>query len=474
MTSSDDFLQRYGPEGERVEYKSARKNVPRDFWETYSSFANTSGGTIILGVEEDQIAGTYEVTGVENPQHEMKVIWDTLNNPAKISANLLDSKDVYVENVDGFDVIIVEVPRADRRSRPVYLNGNMLLETYKRNHEGDYRCRQEVVHSMLRDSLDDKSDGETVDSLEGYDCLVMEDIERFVSMLGPTGHRNKWASQSVEEVLFTIGTIKSKNGIIHPTRAGLLMFGRISNILDEFPNFHLDYREVMNDERWSFRINSDSFNVDYNVFSFMMAVIGKLSEKIGSPFKLEGMRRQDESEAFIAIREAVVNALVHADYYGRGGISIIYDGDRVAVTNPGSLRIPLENAIRGGTSDPRNSNMMRMMLGIGLVEEIGAGIHSMFLSKDDGSLLNVSIEELADPERVRVVLTLPIQQISLTESESRILRYVSDNPHTTMKELSEAVGLSSRTVSRIVSELIDRGVIVRTGTFKNMTWMIKR
>ena len=82
-------------ESNNLEVKAAQKGLPRSLWETYSAFANTDGGTILLGVEEDS-HGRLSVCGVNEPESLVKVLWDDLNNPSCVNVNLLTDNDVSI------------------------------------------------------------------------------------------------------------------------------------------------------------------------------------------------------------------------------------------------------------------------------------------------------------------------------------------------------------------------------------------
>ena len=95
-----------------IEVKAAKGGIPNSIWETYSSFANTFGGTIILGIEEDKVTKEFIPCGVVNPQQMLSDIWNTLNNSQKISTNILLEHHVYSLEYNGMHFIIMEVPRA--------------------------------------------------------------------------------------------------------------------------------------------------------------------------------------------------------------------------------------------------------------------------------------------------------------------------------------------------------------------------
>ena len=115
-----------------LEFKSARGGVPGSMWETYSSMANTDGGCILLGVENN---GT--ISGLPDPAKARKTVWDLLNNRGQVSVNLLSNDQVRVVPVGEKSVLVMEIPRANRRQRPVYVGQSPITGTYRRNY-GDH------------------------------------------------------------------------------------------------------------------------------------------------------------------------------------------------------------------------------------------------------------------------------------------------------------------------------------------------
>ena len=105
-------------ENAAVEFKRARGGVPADFWPSYSAFANTDGGIIIIGVREKD--GKREIEGLPDAEKTVVDIWNAVNNAEKISANVLFNESVYPVEVDGKQLVVVEVPRAERTVRPVF------------------------------------------------------------------------------------------------------------------------------------------------------------------------------------------------------------------------------------------------------------------------------------------------------------------------------------------------------------------
>ena len=137
-------------ENNRLEAKKATDSLPRTLWETYSSFANSYGGVILLGASENT-DGSLSISGIDNSRKMLTEFWNLVNNPQKVSTNLLCDKDVELIELDGKYIIVVHVPRAERDRRPVYINNNIFDGTFRRNWEGDYHCTQAEVKAMLRD-----------------------------------------------------------------------------------------------------------------------------------------------------------------------------------------------------------------------------------------------------------------------------------------------------------------------------------
>ena len=144
-----DFQQisRYR-ENNRLEAKLATGGLPRSIWETYSAFANSNGGLILLGVEElpDH---TLRVQGLLEPHELAEEFWTLVNDPAVVSANILRPEDVWVAGTEEGSVVVIQVPPAERDQRPVYVGGDPFRGSYRRSGDGDYHCTRAELNAML-------------------------------------------------------------------------------------------------------------------------------------------------------------------------------------------------------------------------------------------------------------------------------------------------------------------------------------
>lgn len=260
-------------ENAHIEAKAATGGVPQSMWETYSAFANTNGGVILLGVKEDTHSKKLIPVGVENPEKLISEIWNILHNAQKISENILLNENIYAINYRNMQLIVVEVPRAARQNRPVYLGRDMFTGTYRRSGEGDYRCKREEILAMLRDQTEEGVDSKVVESLMLED-LNAESLRGYRMMFSNRKPDHIWTKLSDEQFLHKIGAAKKgSDGCLHPTLAGLIFFGDFVTIMDELPNYFLDYRERMAaDTRWSDRVCCSDGDWSGNIFDFYFRI----------------------------------------------------------------------------------------------------------------------------------------------------------------------------------------------------------
>ncbi len=389
-----------------VEAKLAAKGIPASVWETYSSFANTFGGVILLGVEEDPKTHRLNLCGVSDPHQRIADLWNVLNNPQKVSQNILLNHHIYAEEYEGRTYVVMEVPRANRREKPVYIGTDPFRGSFRRNHEGDYHCSREEVLAMMRDQAPESVDGRVIDHLEIED-LNTESIRRYRTMFQNVKPGHVWTNRNDEEFLLKVGAAgRGEDRRLHPTLAGLLFFGDFMTIVGELPNYFLDYRERLDaDARWSDRVTSGDGDWSGNIFDFYFKILDRLTGDIKRPFRLDqSLVRIDDTPIHAALREGLANALIHADYYGRCGIVIEKKYHELSISNPGLFRIGIAEAIAGGISDARNSRIFNLFSLIDIGERSGSGLCDIYHVWEKSGYVRPSITEQMDPDRTTLTL----------------------------------------------------------------------
>ena len=367
--------------GERVtlECKEAHGKIPNTVYETYSSFANTMGGLILLGVKENiGNSGSeprFVFVGVDNPEKRIKEFWDVINSN-KVSANILMEDNVGYCVVEGKTIIWIDVPQADYRFKPVYINENPLKGSYKRNHEGDYHCTVEEVKAMMRDSSESGSD-ETL--LVGY---TMDDIDetclhKYRQQYQNMNPMHAWNEENDMDFLKALGGYKKdritkQEGL---TAAGLLMFGKGEAVRERFGNIRMDYvdfTDPLPGMRWGDRLTYDG-TWENNLYNYVNIILRKLETGLRKPFRLNGMVRVDDTVVHQAVREAMINMIIHADYHCTGVLKVEKYNDGFLFSNPGSLKMPVQKIYEGGHSVARNPRIQNMFRMIGYGDNNGSG-----------------------------------------------------------------------------------------------------
>ena len=299
--------------GERVtlECKRAKAEVPKSVWMTYSAFANTIGGVILLGVDEDlqekDISKRFQIIGVDEPSKIITDFWNTLNSD-KVNENILLDSDVEVVNMDGAQIVCIHVPQADWRAKPIYLNGNIYKGTYRRNNEGDYHRTEAQVKAMIRDSNADGNDSILIEYY-GMDDLDPDSLRQYRTEFRLENNTHVWHRVDDKTFLRNLGgyTEDRQTGREGLTLAGLMMFGKGLAIRDRFANFRMDYLDMshlVGDERYHDRLTYDGL-WENNLYQFFRIVSPKIQFDLPKPFKLEkGWKRKDDTPQREAVREA--------------------------------------------------------------------------------------------------------------------------------------------------------------------------
>ena len=263
---------------------------------------------------------------------------------------------------------------------------------------------------MMRDQADISQDARVMDTMTTA-VFDMDTIRRYRQRMDNLRPGHVWSELAVEDFLHRIGAMaRDGSGKLRPTAAGLLMFGHEYEIVREFPHYFLDYQEhdrsATEDERWTDRIVSSSGDWSGNICDFYFRVYNRIAQDIKVPFKLNGADRIDDTPLHKALREALANALIHADYYDRRGLVIQKWPDKIRIANPGAFRINVQEALVGGVSDPRNESLIKMFNLINVGERAGSGLPSIRSVWQKQGWQVPEIVEAFNPDRT--TLTLPL------------------------------------------------------------------
>lgn len=470
--------------GERISFecKKCENQIPKSVWETYSSFANTVGGIIVLGItehmEEPDQAKRFEITGVNNPTKLKKEFFDTLNSN-KVNRNILIEEDVDIVEYEGHSLLVINIPQVDYRQRPIYINGNMMNGSFKRNYEGDYHCTEDDVKAMIRDANDSGNDSVLMENYT-MDDIDANTLAAYRNRFRTANMDHVWNDYSDKDFLLNMGGYiidrnTHREGL---TLAGLLMFGKGLSIRERFDNIRMDYIDMTNlqpDSRWSDRLTYDG-RWENNLYNFFMTVQSKLIKDLKRPFRLEGMERIDDTAIHKAVREALTNLVIHSDYMITGVLKVEKHDDCFVFSNPGSLKIPVMDIYAGGHSKARNPNMQAMFRMTGFGDNIGSGFPTILNAWKKENWRQPCLIENQDLHLVELTLTMAslipdechiaLHDIygsdyeKLNKEEQLVLATAFTEKCTSNYRMQQLLGRNSLDVGKTLYALVGKGMLV--------------
>ncbi|MCM1425831.1 MAG: putative DNA binding domain-containing protein [Eubacterium sp.] len=475
-----------------VECKKAESNVPKSTYDSYSAFANTKGGYIILGVDENKKKikpeERFVFQGITNPSKQLEDFWNTINSD-KVNINILKDEDVFQVIENDITVIVIHVPRAGFQVRPVYVGTNPFTGAFKRNHEGDYHCTSAEIRAMFRDQNTEGVDDMVIEHYT-MDDVDIDTLRAYRMRFQNENGEHIWNTYDDKHFLEMLGGYRKDRdkGIEGLTLAGLMMFGNGLAVRDVCDNIFMDYRDESyktDDVRWNDRITYDG-TWENNVFNFLGRVLPKLTAELPKPFKLKGYVREDDTPLHRAVRESCVNMVIHADYMLEGTLKVIKTAEGFEITNPGILKIPKEQIFRGGNSRARNPRMQTMLRMVGYGDNVGSGFPTILNAWEEQGWEMPELIEDTTLNQVTLVLKMKQEKVAKKSGEKKvakksgekkvakktiekqilILSSMQQGVWYKASDLEEVASVKESRIKELLKELIEQGEIETTGSTK--------
>jgi ATP-dependent DNA helicase RecG len=210
-------------------------------------------------------------------------------------------------------------------------------------------------------------------------------------------------------------------------------------------------------------------------------LIDKLEVENKTFVKITGAAERIEKKMInkIALREALINAIVHNDYTNEVPPLIEIYSDRLSITSYGGLVQGLnKEEFFSGRSMPRNRELMRVFKDLKFVEQLGSGIHRI-LEAYDNSIFNISENflEICFPFEKDYMKSLEKNKKEkladgLSENQKEIVKLILINPEITKKEMAQNIDVSTTTIDKNISTLKNKKIIKRIGSNKTGHWKI--
>ena len=460
-----------------VELKTAQE-LPSSFWETYSSFSNTSGGIIVLGVKEDNPENS--ISGVANPEKTLRSLWDQVSNPNKVSFRNIDNEDVLEYKLDDNKIIIIiSIKEAPDIMKPVYIN-DKIENTWIRTRDGDRRATREELATLMRNARPSE------DSLL-LEHFCINDLD-FDSMLSFKERVNKrypkyrYMEMSNEDFLVEIGAanIDRVSGKLKLKKGALLFFGNVNAIKEQYPRYHLDYfNRRGNNPRWIDRVSDDEpSEYQMNLYNFFNIVYEKLSLLLKESFELDQQQlRIPLSDFDETIRECLVNCLAHADYaLGYPSVKIEAFEGWFKFVNPGKMLVSPIQFATGGDSRPRNEIIMKLYRLLGVSERQGFGGPQIYKTAAENDFRRPELVTDLEHTELKVWnIDLVDAYPDFSEDERAVLRYIMKNgSDKSIRDLADVLDMTEYRVRKAMTSLeTERQIVTKVGNGKSTRYVLR-
>ena len=441
--------------------KRAKSELPKNIWSTISAFCNTAGGWLVLGVE--QLGKEFVIRGVENTEKLEQDLLNTLRG-SKFNVKLLPQCKKYKFQ----DKTVLAFYFSVSNKKPIYFSTP--ANTFIRTGSGDQRATNEEIDAMFRDqAFGTRTNVATELTISD---LYLPSLARYRDYLARFNPSHRYNRLSQDEILTKLQIINEDK----LTLAGLLAFGKLDSIQKHFADFRIDLLEIPGTSysdakvRYNYRLEEQE-----NLWEYYFALFDRLRMRIGVPFKLgdEGFAVEDAPQ-LEAIREALVNMLMHSDYFSPGKARIRIFDDRLEFFNPGGLPLSFEKLMQMDASMPRNPILAKIFRAVKLAENAGFGFDKMI----EGWKKFKGIEPVFSTDFVSTTtcfsLDKPRKDVGkdVGKETMEVLLSIKKNPRITIPQLAEINSVAERTIERHISKLKTNKLIKRIGGRKNGYWEV--
>lgn len=447
-----------------IEVKAAQHEVPRGAYETISAFANTSGGHLVLGVQQN--VDQFEIVGVVAIDKVQNDLLSAIRSREKISYQIATNDDV-IETETG-RLLVFYIPEAPRQHKPVYLNGD-IRRSFIRRGACDQKCNEDDIRRFLRAAGGPSFESETVDLDLGasVDTSTLGRYRQRFQAQHPGHACNEFDNDHFLENWALAAVVDGK---LRPTRAAILLFGTGAALRTMMPRPLVDCRWA--DYAWDApapeRRWLDRLVCEENLWTCWEQLADRYAQNAIKPFAIEmrTMERQERPEDFISFREAAINLLIHQDFEEttRPG-TIAFHPDRVVFENPGTARVNKADLLEPGAKDVRNPIIVSMFRRVGLSEQAGTGISAIFsdwrrrgrvppeIVNDVSSYsfrLSLLAKELMSERQLLFQASLGAR---LSDAEANALAILCMQPQVSLPEFRVSLGMGSAETLAVLGRL---------------------
>jgi len=449
-------------ENKRIEFK---EQLPKNesIVKTIVSFSNTSGGKLIIGVNDNRDIVGIDDENIFELQDKISSLISDICYP-----NILP--EIYTLNVEGKLLLVIEVFRGNLL--PYYLkkdgkNNGTYIRIGATNRKASFDNIVELERQRRNISYDEELNYE----LE----LSSLDLSPLYAVFKKVGKKLD------EQKLKNLKLIKEEHGRVHPSNALLILLGYYDNCMVKCAKFKGTTMELFLDKK---EYSGNIFGILENTQNFILNHINLRAE-------IKGLYRTDTYELpVVALREALINALIHRDYINQGrDIKVgVYD-DIVNIVSPGSYPNGINQAdVDSGRSDAKNRVIANVFKELGLIEQWGSGITRIKKSCLDIGLNEPKIMEMndfVDVEFFRLDIADTVVKpsdtvgkvsdnlIPLGLQEEKIIAYLEEHNNIVSKDVEKLLRIKESRTRELLKQMVDKELIIRLGSGRSTYYKIR-
>ncbi|WP_417204581.1 RNA-binding domain-containing protein [Acetoanaerobium sticklandii] len=422
-----------------------KKEYVKDILKTVIAFANTSGGKIYIGIDDDG-----KVLGVQRLDTDILKLSNSIRDSIKPDITLFAS--ILVEKIDGKDVIVVDVQKG--ASSPYYLTDKGIRPSgvYVRQGASSVPATDAAILKMIRDT-----DGDNFEELRSLNQNLDFDFLK---------KEFEDANIKLEHSQMRTFNIIDEDGLY--TNLGLLLSEQCPHTI-KAAVFEGSTKEIFKDR---FEFSGSLLKQMKDVYSFLNRYNRTNSE-------ITGLKRTDTREyPEIALREALLNSIVHKEYsYSSSTLISVFD-DKIEIVTIGGLTKGLsEDDIMLGVSILRNRNLANIFYRLKLIEAYGTGIPKIIESYNEYNV-KPKIEISSNAFKITLPNTLKEKSISkleknLSDKEYLIVNMLKENEYIKRTDIEKNLSISSSMAIKLLRNMVENSIIEKLGKGKNVIYRLK-
>jgi len=472
----DELVELVGAhEWRDVEFKEARRAVPKDAYETVAAFANTEGGHLVFGVRGS--GSDMEVVGVQDVDKVQGEFLNTLRQPRKFSVVVEVQEELH--RLGDLDVLVFYIPEVSRSQKPVYLNDD-IRRAFVRTGGSDVRCSASERNRFLVDAAPERYDSRPVE-IDPAKAFDEESLRWYRAVYEAKPGNRSHAEASDLDFLAEMGLLLEQGERRLPTHAAVLLFGTNRALRQLLPRPVVDCQRCSTDraaadtgERWF-----DRLVLEDNLVRTWRSLIADWYERFAEhPFRVDPqtLQRDDTPPDYLAFRESMVNLIVHQDYADPSRKAVIrHYADQTVFWNPGDAFAQDADLFEPGEKEVRNPRIVFAFRHIGLGENAGWGLRDVFRNwqqlgnvppRIDNDKRRKSFEIVLAREQLMSGPRLALRQAlgaTLTEPQARVFAFASREDEVTLSQIGLVAGVSSEEAVGLARHLVTQALFRRVG-----------